>query len=260
MRASTSCSRAVGASRAPAWRVAFSIPVTTSGRARCRRLRRRPHARCRQGSRPGPPYHGGVLGDHDPHPGAAFGCATVGPRSAGACPHGSAGGHRRFAPQPKGGGAGAIPAAWGLTVAGQYAWWSVASSRVEYASRPAESLAMSATTLPLPPRRRWRQQRSRGALLLGRLRVEGEREAQGQVLWRVRVKVAGEGAAQLDGGHRQRSSSRWPPGSLTSSNVTALPSSPTLVRHACDRAPARRRGQAAPAHLQLAGSRESGWP
>jgi hypothetical protein len=32
------------------------------------------------------------------------------------------------------------------------------------------------------------------------------------VLWRVRVKVAGEEAAQLDGGHWQRSSSPWSAG------------------------------------------------
>jgi hypothetical protein len=41
-----------------------------------------------------------------------------------------------------------------------------------------ESLAMSATTLPLAPRRRWREERTLGALLLRRFRVE--RRADGE--------------------------------------------------------------------------------
>src|SRR5215218_181411 len=45
---------------------------------------------------------------------------------------------------------------------------------------------MSATTPPLPPRLRWRQQRTRGALLSSDdYGPSVEREAQGQVLWRV---------------------------------------------------------------------------
>ena len=51
-------------------------------------------------------------------------------------------------------------------------------------------------TPPLPPRRRWRQQRTRGALLSSDdFGSSVERRARGQVLWRVRVKVAGEGGS-----------------------------------------------------------------
>jgi hypothetical protein len=47
----------------------------------------------------------------------------------------------------------------------RYAWWSAASSRVQYASRPTDSLAMSATTRRSLLAFVGASERTRGALL-----------------------------------------------------------------------------------------------
>ena len=62
---------------------------------------------------------------------AAMGAAQqLARRGVAALEHGLEPGRRCFALQPQAGGAGAVPPAWGLAVAGQIRSWSVASSRV----------------------------------------------------------------------------------------------------------------------------------
>jgi hypothetical protein len=75
------------------------------------------------------------------------------------------GGHGCFALQPERCQPGAVPPARGLAVARQIRL--VVGGQLPGVVRlpPTESLAMSATTRPLPSRLRWRRQRTRGALL-----------------------------------------------------------------------------------------------
>jgi hypothetical protein len=64
--------------------------------------------------------------------------------------HGLEPGHRYFALQPQAGGASAVPPAWGLAVTGQVRL-VVGGQLTGVVGLPAtESLAMSATTPPLP--------------------------------------------------------------------------------------------------------------
>src|SRR4029450_349474 len=66
-------------------------------------------------------------------------------------------GHRCFALQAQAAGAGAAPPPWGLTVAGQILLVVGGQLAGVVLLPPTESLAMSATTPPLPSRLRWRQ-------------------------------------------------------------------------------------------------------
>jgi hypothetical protein len=72
-------------------------------------------------------------------------------RRVAALEHGLEPARRCFALQPEGGGTGAVPAARGLTVAGQVLL--VVGGQLAGVVRlpPTDSLAMSATTPPLPP-------------------------------------------------------------------------------------------------------------
>jgi hypothetical protein len=86
-------------------------------------------------------------------------------RGVPALEHGLEPGHRCFALQPKVGGADAVPPAWGLAVAGQVLFVVGGQLAGVILLPPYRELGDVGHHPPLPSRRRWRQQRTRGALL-----------------------------------------------------------------------------------------------
>jgi hypothetical protein len=79
--------------------------------------------------------------------------------------HGLEPSHRCFALQPKGGGAGAVPPAWGLAVAGQVRFVVGSQLAGVVFLPPYRELGDVGHHPDRPSRLRWRQQRTRGALL-----------------------------------------------------------------------------------------------
>ena len=86
-------------------------------------------------------------------------------RRVAALEHGLEPGHRCFAPQPEAGGAGAVPAAWGLAVAGQVRF-VVGGQLAGVVGLPTDRELGDVGHHPAAASRlRWREQRTRGALL-----------------------------------------------------------------------------------------------
>jgi hypothetical protein len=115
--------------------------------------------------------------------------------------------HRRcFALQPQRGGAGAVPPAWGLTVAGQIRL--VAGGEARGCSRPLDPPRASRCRPPpcrFPPRRRGRQQRTPGALLFSDDSGSSvERTATLHPLWRVACVPIRRQTRYICGGHGGR--------------------------------------------------------